>query len=101
MQKYSVNVYQDEMLDESPVVMMETIKKGDVFYECEHGVNIKLEALSDAIPTNEGWLCRVKSAYGITNIYSSAATVLYGPSLYKEPFFSTVDDQNKPIFPIE
>lgn len=102
MQKiYSPSVFQCDILDESPIVNLPQIKKGDVFYECDHGVNVEMQALSDARPTQEGWLCKVKTTKGIMNIYSSATTDMYAPALFKSPYYLTTDEQNRSIFKVE
>lgn len=98
---YSPQMFQSEMLDESPVVNLSQIKKGDVFYECAHGVNIELQALTDALPTSEGWLCKVKTNRGIMNLYSSATTEMYEPLFYKSPYYLSTDENDRSIYLVE
>jgi len=93
MQKmYSPQMFQYEAFDESPFLGIREIKKGDIFYECERGVNVKLEALSDARKTGSGWLCKVKTNEKIMTIYSST-TNMYGPSLYRIPYYLTTNEK--------
>ena len=101
MQKmYSPQVFQFEALDENPFLGIREIKKGDIFYECERGVNVELEALGDAMKTRRGWLCRVKTNNRIMTIYSST-TNMYGPSLYRAPYYLTTNEQNQSVFLVE
>jgi hypothetical protein len=98
---YSPRMFQGDMLDESPIVILSQIKKGDVFYECAHGVNIEMQALTDARKAQGGWLCKVKTNKGIMNIYSSATTEMYAPVFYKSPYYVSTDEHNRSIYLVE
>lgn len=101
MQKmYSPRVFQYETSDENLFLGIHEIKKGDIFYECERGINVKLEALGDAKKTRRGWLCKVKTNNKIMTIYSST-TNMYGPSLYRVPYYITMNEQNQSVFLVE
>ena len=98
---YSPSVFQEDILDENPFVQLHEIKEGDVFYECERGLNVEMKALGDARRTRNGWFCKVKTTQGIMNIYSSATQTMYGPNLYRTPYYITTNEKNESVFLIE
>ena len=101
MQKmYSPRVFANEALDENLFLGIHEIKKGDIFYECERGVNVELRALGDAQRIGNGWLCKVKTNNKIMTIYSST-TNMYGPNLYRMPYYLTMNEQNQSVFLVE
>jgi hypothetical protein len=101
MQKmYSPRVFANEPQDDNLFLGIHEIRKGDVFYECERGVNIELEALGDARKTRNGWLCKVKTNNKTMIIYSST-TSMYGPSLYRLPYYLTMNENNQSVFVVE
>ena len=87
--------------DENPFLFLNQIKKGDVFYDYERGVNIKMEALSDAKEINEGWSCKVKTSKGEQFIYAIENTY-YKPIFFWFPYYSSYNSSEKNlIFVIE
>ena len=67
-------------------LLLSEIKKGDTFYECDHGRNVKLTALSNPKETKDGWLCKVRSEnYGDRRVYTSAATTYLNANFSKIP----------------
>lgn len=70
---------------------LKSIKKGDVFYECNNrkAVNYELKALEDAHKYKNGWMCKVQTIDGKTiELYVSGTTT--GHSSYPAPnFFNT------------
>lgn len=69
------------------LINVSEIKKGDLFYECNHTWgNIEIIALDDARRTSEGWVCRVRDRSNAEHdIFVSASTSHYGPDLYSKP----------------
>ncbi len=85
---------QDEMWTDYYIKISE-IKKGDTFYECDHGKNVKLTALSDPQAVENGWLCKVKSEnYGERSVFVSASTNYLNANLSKIPLILTEKDGN-------
>lgn len=77
------------------------IKKGDIFYECEKGINYKLIAISNAKKVGDGWYCLVKNSSGKKyQIFISNITNYPCSNLFKEPQFLTKIN-NKIIYLIE
>lgn len=78
-------------------IELKDIKKGDVFYECVSGWNVKMEALENARRkigkqkgvTGEllqnGYACRVKTTEGKIEIYEHINPAGYGLRLYESP----------------
>jgi hypothetical protein len=67
---------------------LKSLKKGDVFYECEarSGENYELKAIEDAKKTRNGWICRVKNSDDeVIEFFVSANTTYYGPNLFRAP----------------
>jgi hypothetical protein len=65
---------------------VKNIRKGDVFYECERGVNYQLTALTSARRISDGWYCVAKNSSGEkVEIFVSEMTQHPGPNLFKEP----------------
>ena len=77
------------------------IKKGDTFYECCRGKNIKLKALSDAKRNDYGWTCNVENNEGkIVELFLSANTKYNVIDLLKAPLYLEYDDKFGYIYPI-
>lgn len=84
----------DEMWTDYYIKLSE-IKKGDTFYECDHGKNVKLTALSDPQKVEDGWLCKVRSEnYGERSVFVSAATTYLNANFSKVPLIMTEKDGN-------
>jgi len=88
----SIELFRDVDLDDA-YVEVKDIRKGDVIFECEKGENHLLQAVSDALPTAQGWMCKVQDAAGEEHeIYVSGNTSsLYTPMLYRIPQY--IDQQ--------
>jgi hypothetical protein len=87
---------------ENYYVELKKIRKGDVFYECENGLNYKLEAVEDARQENDGWTCVVKDKKGeIYEVYVSGGTRYFGPNLFWTPQHLTVNELNNSIYIID
>ena len=64
------------------------IKKGQVFYECEYGMNIKLIATEDCKKLESGYSCETKRENGSTvNLFHAFNMEHYGPKLYDYPIY--------------
>lgn len=84
----------DEMWTDYYIKLSE-IRKGDTFYECDHGRNVKLTALSDPHMADGGWYCKVKSeTYGVRSVYVSATTNYLNANFSKIPLIMTEQDGN-------
>ena len=71
-------------------VKIKDIRKNDVFYECERGVNYKLVALTSARRISNGWYCVVEnSEKEKIELFVSDMTNHPGPNLFLEPRFLT------------
>ena len=80
----------DDIVCSDYYMCLSDVKKGDTFYECDHGRNVKLFALSNPKKTKQGWICKVKSEnYGEKNIYSSISTTYLNANLSKIPLIIT------------
>ena len=78
--------YQEEDNWTNYYILLSEIKKGDTFYECDHGRNVKLTALTNPKKTKNGWLCKVKSTnYGESSVYASATTTYLNANFSKVP----------------
>jgi len=71
---------------------IKTAKEGDVFYECQYGINIKMVALEDVrfVVNNNysgggGYELRVKTDDSEITISQSKTPGAYGLRLFKEP----------------
>lgn len=75
-------------------------KPGDVFYECEYGLNIEARVVSRPL---EGWsnsLGRRQWRFTAVNVHNGVPIDYlvtegyshYGPRLYREPQYATVKD---------
>lgn len=81
------------------LVDLSRIKKGEIFYECTHEINIELKALEDSRKTDEGWACVVESSNGDRiEIYVSANTEYCGTTLYKSPQNLEYDENNGYVY---
>jgi hypothetical protein len=66
---------------------LKSVKKGDVFYECErYGENYELIALEDARKVRGGWACWVQTHdKGKFELFVSSNTTYCGPNFFKAP----------------
>ena len=81
---------------------IKNIKKGDIFYECERGVNYQLTAVTDSQESNEGWMCLVKDKNGeMHELYISNNTNYRGPNFFVEPLFVTKDEDKGIVYLID
>lgn len=84
------------------IIEIKNIKKGDIFYECERGKNIKLIALEDAKKRHGGWRCMVKNCSGEKiELFISGKTSYNGARLFRTPKFLTEDKEKGSIYFIE
>jgi len=75
-------------------VEIRELKKGDVFFECENGSNIQLEATEDARKIKRGWMCLAKNNQGEqVELYVADKTKYHGPNFFKSPQFITNDEE--------
>lgn len=68
---------------------IKNLRKGDIFYECERGFNIKMTALENSRrikePWKDGWTCKVLLDGGNTiEIFECINPGAYGLKLYWE-----------------
>lgn len=91
-----VNYLRSEVFAESSedwndvYLKIKDIRKGDVFYECEQGVNYKLVATTNARRISDGWYCNVKNSDGESfEFFVSDNTNHPGPNLFREPQYIT------------
>jgi len=84
--KFPIEQFNDLEIDDA-YVEVKDIRKGDVIFECEKGENHLLQAVSDALPTGHGWVCKVQDALGYEyEIFVSGNTKsIYTPRLYRIP----------------
>lgn len=76
-----------------------SIKKGELFYECEKGFNFQLKALEDAKREKDGWYCKAQNTKNeIVEIFVSANTQYHGPNLFRAPQFLTCDDNHGSVY---
>lgn len=68
-------------------VELKSIRKGDIFYECErYGENYELIALETARRVRGGWACWVQTReFGKFEMFVSANTTHAGPNLFRAP----------------
>ena len=82
-------------------VEVKKIKKHDVFYECEKGINYRLVALTNARKMGDGWYCVVENSKGSkVEIFVSEYTKHHGPNLFWEPRFLT-EVKNELLYIVE
>lgn len=79
----------DIILQEEEIyINLNKIKKGDIFYECENNINLKMEALTDVVKNNEGYSFSAKSTLGICEIFiSKYNSSIDMPNFCWEPIF--------------
>lgn len=79
-----------------------SIKKGEIFYECYYGKNIKLIAIEDARKLKDGWYVKAKSTQNeVIELYVSATTSNYsGLNLFRAPQYLEYDEKEGYIYPI-
>jgi len=78
-----------------------SIRKGETFYECYPGRNIKLKALKDAERTSSGWVCYAENSKGEKiELFMSANTSYTGVSFFRTPQHLEYDDSRGYIYPI-
>lgn len=82
-------------------IEMNSIKRGDTFYECNGGKNIKLKAVSDAKKNDYGWVCVVENLEGsVVELFVSADTKYNGVNLFRAPLYLEYDEKKGYIYPI-
>ena len=84
------------------------LKMGDIFYECQYGVNLKMNVLTQPIATKINLLTKdtlqwtweavnmitnLKVDYTLTEGFGH-----YGPKLYKEPQYVEIKSDGTPEF---
>lgn len=81
---------------------LEEVRKGDVFYECERGVNYELKAISDAILTNDGWVCMAKNKKGkVVELFVSGNTEYNAVNFFRTPQHLTKCEEKGCVYFIE
>jgi hypothetical protein len=69
---------------------VKNIRKGDVFFECERGVNHRLVALTSARRVNDGfYVVAETSSNEKVEIFYSEFTSYPAPNFYREPQYLT------------
>jgi len=82
-------------------IEISSIKKGETFYECYFGKNIKLIALEDAKRVKHGWVCIAKDSHGDkVEIFISADTKYNGVSFFKTPQYLEYDEEKGYVYPV-
>lgn len=81
---------------------LSSIKRGETFYECYYGKNIKLIAIEDARRTGDGWYVKVQNTKNeVVELFVSAMTSNYpGPNLFRTPQYLEYDEKEGYIYPI-
>jgi hypothetical protein len=75
------------------------IKKGELFYECERGLNHQLKAIEDAKKTRDGWYCKVQNTKNeVVELYVSADTQYHGPNFFRTPQYLTCDEEMGSVY---
>ena len=75
---------------------VKNVRRGDLFFECEKGVNYKLTALTNARRISDGWYFIAMNSFGEkVEIFASEMTQHPGPNFFKEPQYVT--EYNKEI----
>lgn len=76
------------------------LKQGQVFYECERGINYQLKALEDAKKLEDGWYCKVQNTQNeVVELYVSATTMSYpGPNFFRTPQYLTCDEEKGSVY---
>jgi hypothetical protein len=75
---------------------LKDVKKGDIFYECQYGINLKCTALEDCREEEDGYHCyclidheTMKKPY--TEMFESYNCGAYGLRLYTQPQYVEID----------
>jgi hypothetical protein len=76
-----------------------SIKKGELFYECERGYNYQLKALEDAKRTRDGWYCKAQNTRNeVIELFVSADTQHHVPNLFRAPQYLTCDEEKGSVY---
>jgi len=82
-------VLEDLIADDDTFVEVKDIKRGDFVYEYDFsvGLNYEFQAITDAKPYENGWLCILRDKVGEEfEIYVSGGTKsMFLPNLYRKP----------------
>lgn len=69
---------------------VKNIRRGEVFFECDRGINYKLTALTSARRINDGFYCLAETVdKEKIEIFMSDKTSHPGPNLFREPQYIT------------